>query len=168
MTSFRIEHPTPKPADPSGIVSWVHFGDWHITPRPDQNYRDFASLIEKMNRIQLNSPSFAYLPGDTADHGRVEEYARVRGGPDQLDLPWIAQAMVNTDRLPDEVDRLTSHGTDENGKSAEDTIRVLMKRSSSRFLLATRLAGGNGNAIGTWPEHGILDTRLGPNKNGRH
>jgi hypothetical protein len=166
MTSFQTEHRAPRPADPAGVVSWVHFGDWHITPGPDQDYRDLASLIEKVNRIQANSPSFAYLPGDSADHGRVEEYARVREAPDQLDLPWIAQA--NTDGLPDEVDRLAAHGTDETGESSEDTIGVLMKRSSSRFQLATRLAGGNGNAIGTWPEHGILGTQLGPNKNGRH
>jgi 3',5'-cyclic-AMP phosphodiesterase len=80
----------PKPADAAGIVSWVHFGDLHMTTRQEQNYRDFLSLVEEVNRVMADSLNFAYLPGDNADHGKAEEYALVREGLNRLQLPWFA------------------------------------------------------------------------------
>jgi len=38
MTSMRTELPVPKVVDPSGIVSWVHFGDLYMTTRQEQNH----------------------------------------------------------------------------------------------------------------------------------
>jgi len=90
MTFLRTEHRLPKPTDQSGIVSWVHFGDLHMSTRREQNYRDFVSLIEEVNQVMAASLNFAYLPGDNADHGRIEEYELVREGLDQLKLPWFA------------------------------------------------------------------------------
>jgi hypothetical protein len=72
------------------MVSWVHFGDLHMTTRHEQNYRDFVSLIEEVNRVLGDSLNFAYLPGDNADHGRIDEYELVRDGLDQLKLRWFA------------------------------------------------------------------------------
>jgi hypothetical protein len=383
---MQTEIRTPKLTDQSGIVSWVHFGDLHMTTCREQNYRDFVSLIEEVNRVMADSLNFAYLPGDNADHGRIEEYELVREGLNQLKLPWFAilgdhdvhpkshdnflrsmmprsfyrlevgyycflavdafafddpkvfdisyeqidwlrhelelatairkrsvlflhcypselgtfssalrelikryrvllvamghthyneiandgrtlytatrstgqieegpvgfsitnldndvvswhfkplgewplvmitsppderlitnqeaapklevkrtavrvkawsdrkllrgyvaigdqkvdleqlpdspvwQAVLNTDRLPDGISLLTAHFTDEGGKSAQDTLRVVIDGSSSRYKSATRIAGDKENAIGAWPEHGILGTQLGPNKNGR-
>ena len=66
MTSMRTELPVPKLADPSGIVSWVHFGDLHMTTRQEQNHRDFLSLVEEVNRVIADSRGFAYLLGDNA------------------------------------------------------------------------------------------------------
>jgi hypothetical protein len=80
----------PKPADPAGIVSWVHFGDLHMTTRHEQNHRDFLSLVEEVNRVMADSLNFAYLPGDNAEHGETEEYELVREGLDRLKLPWFA------------------------------------------------------------------------------
>jgi Icc protein len=90
MTSIRAELHMPKPADPTGVVSWVHFGDLHMTTRQEQNYRDFLSLVEEVNRVMADSLNFAYLPGDNADHGKAEEYELVREGLDRLQLPWFA------------------------------------------------------------------------------
>jgi Icc protein len=90
MTSIRAVLHVPKPADPAGIVSWVHFGDLHMTTREEQNHRDFLSLVEEVNRVMADSLNFAYLPGDNADHGTAEEYALVREGLDRLTLPWFA------------------------------------------------------------------------------
>jgi hypothetical protein len=90
MTSIRTELRTPRLTDQSGIVSWVHFGDLHMTAPYEQNYRDFMSMVEEVNRVMSDSLNFAYLPGDNADHGKIEEYELVREGLDQLKLPWFA------------------------------------------------------------------------------
>jgi 3',5'-cyclic-AMP phosphodiesterase len=90
MTSTSIERRAPRLSDRSQIVSWVHFGDLHITTRNEQNYSDFVSLIEEVNRVMADSLNFAYLPGDNADHGGIDEYELVRQGLDQLNLPWFA------------------------------------------------------------------------------
>jgi hypothetical protein len=119
-----------------------------------------VSLIEEVNRVKAWS-----------EGGVVRGYVAI--GDQKLELEQLAnsavwQAMVNTGRLPDGIARLTAHCTDENGKTAQDTIRVRMNRSSSRFQPATRLDDDSDNAIGSWPEHGIPGAQLGPNKNGRH
>src|ERR1700721_4358215 len=90
MTSTSLQRGAPRLTDQSEIVSWVHFGDLHITNRDEQNYRDFVFLIEEVNRVMADSLNFAYLPGDNADHGRVDEYELVRQGLDRLNLPWFA------------------------------------------------------------------------------
>jgi hypothetical protein len=90
MTSRAAVLREPKPVDLAGIVSWVHFGDLHMTTRQEQNFRDFLSLVEEVNRTMADSLNFAYLPGDNADHGKAEEYALVREGLDRLTLPWFA------------------------------------------------------------------------------
>jgi hypothetical protein len=36
MIAPRKEVPVPRAADAAGIVSWVHFGDLHITDREKQ------------------------------------------------------------------------------------------------------------------------------------
>jgi 3',5'-cyclic-AMP phosphodiesterase len=90
MTSSPTGLPTPNQTDESGIVSWVHFGNLHMTTREEDNFRDFHSLVDEVNRVMKGSLNFVYLPGDNADHGRSEEYELVREGMDQLRLPWFA------------------------------------------------------------------------------
>jgi Icc protein len=70
------------------IVSWVHFGDLHMTTRDQQNYRDLQTLVDEVNLSMTDSSDFIYLPGDNADHGKPEEYEAVRDGLDRLLLPW--------------------------------------------------------------------------------
>jgi Icc protein len=89
MTFIRTDLHVPNPADQTGIVSWIHFGDLHMTTRQEQNYRDFFSLVEEVNHVMADSLNFAYLPGDNADHGMAEEYALVREGLNRLQLPWF-------------------------------------------------------------------------------
>jgi 3',5'-cyclic AMP phosphodiesterase CpdA len=117
MTFMQTEIRTPKLTDQSGIVPWVHFGDLHMTTRREQNYRDFVSLIEEVNQVMANSLNFAYLPGDNADHGRIEEYELVREGLDQLKLPWFA-ILGDHDVQP---------------KSHDNFLRSMMRHASYRF-----------------------------------
>jgi len=84
----------------------------------------------------------------------------------EIENSAVWQATVQTDRLPDGISQLTAHFEDEDGKSAHDTIR-LINPASGQWKPAIRNPGGSENTIGAWPEHGILGTQLGPNKNGR-
>ncbi len=54
---------------------------------------------------------------------------------------------------------------DADGGTAEDAIRVLL--GAATVPLKERFARDQDNALGAWPEHGLLGTQLGPNKNGR-
>jgi hypothetical protein len=35
--------------DETGILSWLHFGDLHITEQHEENYRDILALIDHAN-----------------------------------------------------------------------------------------------------------------------
>lgn len=61
-----------------------------MTTREQQNYRDLMALVDEVNRTMAGSLSFAYLPGDNADHGEAAEYEAVREALDRLELPWFA------------------------------------------------------------------------------
>ena len=73
--------------DESGVLSWVHFGDLHITEEREQNYRDFLALIEQANNHLAGRISFAVLPGDNTDDGTEDQYRLVRAAVDQLTIP---------------------------------------------------------------------------------
>jgi Icc protein len=90
MTIRRLTIPVPNPIDATGIVSWAHFGDLHMTSRHEVNYRDFAAIVQEVNCAMTTSLNFAYLPGDVAEHGTLEEYEVVREIIDELKLPWFA------------------------------------------------------------------------------
>ncbi len=75
--------------DASGILSWVHFGDLHLTTKHEQNYQDLLALIAEAN-VHLageNGVNFAVLPGDNTDNGREEQYRLLRRALDGLRLP---------------------------------------------------------------------------------
>jgi hypothetical protein len=59
---------------------------------------------------------------------------------------------------------LTVRASDSAGQSDAQTIRVAREgyRSPQR-----KADGSDADAIGAWPEMGILGTQLGPNRNGR-
>lgn len=54
--------------------------------------------------------------------------------------------------------------TDTQGNTAVDEIRVLVGSDRPSRERAER---DQDNALEAWPEHGLLGTQLGPNKNGR-
>ncbi len=71
----------------SHIVSWVHFGDLHITSENEQNYQDFLALIEHVNANLAGEIDFAVLPGDNADDGTEEQFLLVKHAVDGLRVP---------------------------------------------------------------------------------
>jgi 3',5'-cyclic-AMP phosphodiesterase len=71
----------------SQIISWIHFGDLHISSPDEQNYRDFLSLIEEANRHMGAGLHFALLPGDNADDGEEDEYRLVKDAISRCRFP---------------------------------------------------------------------------------
>jgi 3',5'-cyclic-AMP phosphodiesterase len=73
--------------DDSSVLSWLHFGDLHITQADQQNYRDFLALIEDANNHLGDGVNFAVLPGDNADDGIEDQYRLVQAAVDRLAIP---------------------------------------------------------------------------------
>jgi len=69
------------------LVSWVHFGDLHITGENEPNYQNFLALIEQVNANLAGQIDFAVLPGDNADDGTEEQYRLVKHAVDALRVP---------------------------------------------------------------------------------
>jgi 3',5'-cyclic-AMP phosphodiesterase len=80
----------PNSPDAAGVVSWVHFGDLHMTKAGEQNHLDLAKIVNEVNQAYSDSVSFVFLPGDVADDGSRSAYAAVRGELDRLKVPWCA------------------------------------------------------------------------------
>ena len=74
-------------ATATDVLSWLHFGDLHITEKGRQNHRDFLALIEQANRHLTGAAEFALLPGDNADDGTEAQFRLVRRAIDGLRLP---------------------------------------------------------------------------------
>ncbi len=80
----------PNSPDAAGVVSWVHFGDLHMTEAGQRNHLDLVKIVDEVNRAFADSVSFVFLPGDVADDGSRAAYAVVRGELDRLAVPWCA------------------------------------------------------------------------------
>ncbi len=76
----------------SQTISWIHFGDLHITESDEQNYRDFLTLIDEANRHLQTGIDFALLPGDNADDGEEDEYQLVKEAVGRCRFPVHAIA----------------------------------------------------------------------------
>ncbi len=73
--------------DTDTVLSWVHFGDLHITRAGEENHRDFLALIDKANHYFADRVSFALLPGDNADDGTEAQFRLVRDAIANLSVP---------------------------------------------------------------------------------
>ena len=80
----------PQSSDAAGVISWIHFGDLHMTKAGEQNHLDLAQTVNEVNQVFYDSVSFVFLPGDVADDGSRSAYAVVRGELDRLKVPWCA------------------------------------------------------------------------------
>lgn len=72
----------PKPS-----LTWVHFGDLHLTQGGEQNHRDFLALVDEVNTHFKGHVDFCLLPGDNADNGEVAQYLLIRSALAQLRIP---------------------------------------------------------------------------------
>lgn len=78
-----------QPPGPANILSFVHFGDLHLTTEDARNYQDLGALIAAAN-AHLSGPggvNFALLPGDNAENGTNAQYGSLVRALDKLTLP---------------------------------------------------------------------------------
>jgi predicted phosphodiesterase len=80
----------PDSIAPGAIISWVQFGDLHITSAAERNYQDFLALIHEVNEYFRSAIAFAVLPGDNADDGTEDQYRLVRAALESLAVPVYA------------------------------------------------------------------------------
>jgi len=79
-------------SDPlANTLSWLHFGDLHITTEDEQNYRDLVALVADANAHLAGHVDFAVLPGDNADDGTEAQYELIRRAIAPLQIPLEAR-----------------------------------------------------------------------------
>ena len=83
----------------------------------------------------------------------------------QIPQSNVWQVELERAALADGVYPLTVTVTDQNGQTADDSIRLVL--GASAYKSPVRSERDQDNAVETWPERGLLGTQLGPNKNGR-
>ena len=76
----------------------------------------------------------------------------------------VWEATLHSDHLESGTQPLQVIAMDADGQSATDEILVLIGTDMPHRRRAER---DQDNALEAWPEHGLLGTQLGPNKNGR-
>jgi len=63
---------TQPPEHVHPVLSFVHFGDLHLTRPDEQNDLDFQALVQHANANLKGPTDFAVLPGDNAEDGTAE------------------------------------------------------------------------------------------------
>jgi 3',5'-cyclic AMP phosphodiesterase CpdA len=71
----------------SGIC-WVHIGDLHLDEADDWQGLDRLREIVAQVNAQMGDADFVFVPGDNANHGTPEQYARMIDALAPLSLPW--------------------------------------------------------------------------------
>ena len=77
-------------ADEAGVVTWAHIGDLHVTTAGGESVAALRDIVATIGRSFTRDIAFVYLPGDTANEGRPEQYSIVRDALSPLRVPWIA------------------------------------------------------------------------------
>jgi Icc protein len=68
-------------------LTWVHFGDLHMTHGGEANHRDFLALVDEVNTHLGSDVDFYFLPGDNANNGTPSQYQLVKSAIDGLKRP---------------------------------------------------------------------------------
>jgi hypothetical protein len=68
-------------------ISWIHFGDLHISNEGDQSHLDFVQMLGEANRNMRNDIAFGLLPGDNADDAEADQYELVKKAVSLCEFP---------------------------------------------------------------------------------
>lgn len=73
------------------MLTWVHFGDLHASDEDEwESLGHLQTLVGDVNDHLEWFTDFAFLPGDNANHGADDQYARISAILDRLNLRWFA------------------------------------------------------------------------------
>ena len=150
------------------VISWKFFlldelPVVMITSPADERFITDASLEGHVaeSKIVVRAKAWA--------NGQIRKVDASLGGQDvpmsQISESNVWQVDLERGSLADGVYQLTVAATDENGQTAEDSIRLVL--GASAYKSQRRSERDQDNAVEAWPERGLLGTQLGPNKNGR-
>ncbi len=161
------------------VLAWLHIGDLHLAEAGAENHRHLGRIVALADTLPPGSLDFAVLPGDNADDGTAEQFQLVRDAVAPLRLPLHI--------LPDDYD-VKQHSLDAHYAMLGALLarpQVLGVDTGHRNLQGRRdedavaparpgwtspgrsTDGSDRDRVGAWPERGILDTQLGPNRNGK-
>jgi len=146
-----------------GSVSWrfVELGKLPvvmITSPQDERLMTAKDEAKPVRRVRAKVWSDAEIVRVTGTfEGREFEMAPVEGSR-------VWEGSVAGDVVDDGVRSLRVEAEDAEGRIAKDEIRVAV---GGRTAVKERAARDQENALEAWPEHGLLGTQLGPNKNGK-
>lgn len=149
-----------------GVVSWrfKERGVWPflmITSPSDFRLVTKSTQVISWNRIQVRARIWG-----ASDSVRLE--AAVGNAPAQFMEPMVDGAWgceLDASGLKDGVHRLMVRVSGRESRPADDVIWFRVQRSAP-WRDIKRLPRDYENALGAWPEKGILGTQLGPNENG--
>lgn len=69
-------------------ICWAHIGDLHLDEADDwQGLHRLDAIVEQVNRV-AGAIDFVFVPGDNANHGTPEQYARMMAALAPLQAPW--------------------------------------------------------------------------------
>ncbi|WP_267380491.1 MULTISPECIES: metallophosphoesterase [unclassified Sphingomonas] len=75
----------------TATIAWVHVGDLHIDEADGwQSLDRLETIVGQVNTRIGRDADFVFLPGDNANHGTPEQYARMIEALAPLDRPWRA------------------------------------------------------------------------------
>ncbi len=69
-------------------IAWVHIGDLHLDEADDWQGLDRLNAIVAQVSRHMGEADFVFVPGDNANHGTPEQYARMIDALAPLSLPW--------------------------------------------------------------------------------
>ena len=62
----------------AGCLTWIHFGDLHVDEADGyEGLSRFRALVAVAQARLGDAVDFAFLPGDNANHGTADQYARI-------------------------------------------------------------------------------------------
>ena len=152
----------------NGIVSWrfLELGDLPaivITSPGDER------LLTKSDLTDRTAEGNLHVRAKIRGRAGID---RVQASLQQQDVPLrqvpgsgIWEGDLPTAAAPDGIYPLRVPAEDVNGKTAEDSICVLV--GTAAVPPRKRFERDQDNALSAWAEHGLLGTQLGPNKNGK-
>jgi Icc protein len=155
-----------------GVVSWKFksLSEWPfvmITSPADERFITRPGEASQVVREELDIHALVWDEQEiTSVTCRIDDsitHSMTRAGRVGRSL-WSAH--VSSGSVADGVHTLTVTAKNAAGVLCHDAIRICVSRSGD-YVLPLRHIRDEANALGAYPDKGILGTQLGPNKNGR-